>query len=517
MVGKKIKLQDRLGRVVRVNSDGTKGATVGKDLRWPDGTLVNAADIRNPKADAGSTGGLAATVWKLIREIPANIQKLAKLVGTGFTTRSSDGEWYQRSIAQGEGIAVTNADGVDGDPIVALAELPDAGGGSLQKTERDSHGRLAGTSEATTSDLPEGDNQYFTEARADARAALAVADHVAQPDPHPQYATPAEAAAAAPVQSVNGKTGVVSLAPADVGLASGTTGQFWRGDGVWSNELTAGPIVAAPVAALTFRVTQPAFNNMAMGQWDIFGTHDGSVYSAAVTITPRAAAAWSASEKGTLIQFRTIRLGAASLSEHCRFGGAGEIAPGVDNSQSVGTADRRWSTVYAGTGTINTSDAREKTPVWTLSAAEIAAAVELGGEIGVYHWLAMVAAKGAAARQHIGMTVQRAIDVMQSHGLDPFAYGFICYDEWPELPEIRHEWPAQPQVVDDFGNLVREAVDAGFEVVQAHRQAGDRYSFRMDELLAFIIAGERAARQAGEQSMAAKIEDLLQRLTVAGL
>lgn len=184
MAGQKVKLKDQLGRVVRVGSDAP-GATVGKDLRWPDGTVVKPSDIRNPSADTGSTGGLAATVWKLIREIPANIQKLAKLAGTGFTTRGGDGEWYQRSIAEGEGIAVTNGDGVAGDPTVALAELDNAGGGALQKTARDGYGRLAGTSTATTDDLTEGSaNLYFTTGRA---------------------------AAAAPVQSVNGQTGEVVI------------------------------------------------------------------------------------------------------------------------------------------------------------------------------------------------------------------------------------------------------------------------------------------------------------------
>lgn len=46
-----------------------------------------------------------------------------------------------------------------------------------------------------------------------------------------------------------------------------------------------------------------------------------------------------------------------------------------------------------------------------------------------------------------------------------------------------------PQIVDDFGNLVQEATEAGFEVVQEYRPAGNRYSFRMDELLAFLARG----------------------------
>lgn len=46
-------------------------------------------------------------------------------------------------------------------------------------------------------------------------SASAIAAHIAASDPHPTYTTTAEAAAAAPVQSVAGKTGVVSLAIAD--------------------------------------------------------------------------------------------------------------------------------------------------------------------------------------------------------------------------------------------------------------------------------------------------------------
>ena len=51
-------------------------------------------------------------------------------------------------------------------------------------------------------------------------AAAAVSAHAAAGDPHPQYTTTAEAAAAAPVQSVAGRTGAVTLAKADVGLSN---------------------------------------------------------------------------------------------------------------------------------------------------------------------------------------------------------------------------------------------------------------------------------------------------------
>jgi len=152
MAARKIKLKDQLGRVVRVPS------------------ATAAPTPTTPPVTQPETARPAATVWKLIREIPENIQKLAKLVGTGFTTRGADGEWHQRSIAQGEGIAVTNGDGVDGDPTIALAELANAGGGSLHQILRDDYGRVAGTSAATTDDLTEGaDNQYWKEAPQDGK------------------------------------------------------------------------------------------------------------------------------------------------------------------------------------------------------------------------------------------------------------------------------------------------------------------------------------------------------------
>jgi hypothetical protein len=51
-------------------------------------------------------------------------------------------------------------------------------------------------------------------------AASAVSAHESAGDPHPQYTSAAEAAAAAPVQSVAGRTGAVTLNSSDVGLGN---------------------------------------------------------------------------------------------------------------------------------------------------------------------------------------------------------------------------------------------------------------------------------------------------------
>lgn len=157
-------------------------------------------------------------------------------------------------------------------------------------------------------------------------------------------------------------------------------------------------------------------------------------------------------------------------AERIRIDTSGNTTPGADNAQTLGASGKRWSVIYAGTGTINTSDAREKTPVRQMTQAEIDASRVLAGEIGVYKFLSAVSEKGDSARYHIGMTVQRAIEVMESHGLNPFEYGFICHDEWSSEQRNIH---GEDGAVVDSVNI----------------PAGDRYSFRPDELLLFVARG----------------------------
>lgn len=62
-------------------------------------------------------------------------------------------------------ITIANPDASAGLPTFDLATVADAGGGTLQKTAFDAYGRKTGTSAATTSDLTEGSNLYFTTGR----------------------------------------------------------------------------------------------------------------------------------------------------------------------------------------------------------------------------------------------------------------------------------------------------------------------------------------------------------------
>ncbi|MGX7703261.1 DUF2793 domain-containing protein [Methylobacterium sp. Gmos1] len=160
--------------------------------------------------------------------------------------------------------------------------------------------------------------------------------------------------------------------------------------------------------------------------------------------------------------------------------------PTADNAYSCGLGSNRWSVVYAASGTINTSDAREKTGLAVLTAAELAWAKDLAAGLGTFQFLASIAEKGAeAARHHVGLTVQGAIAMGRAHGLDPFRYAFICHDAWDATPAVD---AVTETVLDPDGaptGEVRTVTPA-----QAGREAGDRYSFRTDQLALFVTAGQ---------------------------
>ena len=130
------------------------------------------------------------------------------------------------------------------------------------------------------------------------------------------------------------------------------------------------------------------------------------------------------------------------------------FAPDADNTLTCGTSNRRWSVVYAGTGTINTSDERAKQDVAALSDAERHVAVAIKGLVKKYRFKDAVAAKGDAARIHVGVIAQEVVAAFQAEGLDPIRYGIVCFDEWVEEDGTQH----------------------------------NRYGVRYEELLTFMIA-----------------------------
>ena len=187
--------------------------------------------------------------------------------------------------------------------------------------------------------------------------------------------------------------------------------------------------------------------------------------------------------------FEIWSYGTGSWVKKLTVDGAGNTLPGTDNTQVLGFTNNRWSTVYAGTGTINTSDAREKTSVSKMTPLEIKAASQLAKEIGTFSFLDAVATKNDAARTHIGMTVQKAIEILQSNGLDPMKYAFICYDKWDDEFQDLPAVDAKEAVFDEDNNVIEPAIEARPAMRIQTQTAGDHYGFRTDQLLMFIARG----------------------------
>jgi len=142
------------------------------------------------------------------------------------------------------------------------------------------------------------------------------------------------------------------------------------------------------------------------------------------------------------------------------------LMPVADGTINLGAVANRYATVYATTGAINTSDARSKQQISSLSECERAAAVDLKSALRKYKLNDAVDKKSDAARIHMGIIAQDVVDIFSKHGLDAHQYALLCYDKWESSPAIMN----------------------GDDIISAAVEAGDRYGIRYDELLAFIIS-----------------------------
>jgi hypothetical protein len=154
---------------------------------------------------------------------------------------------------------------------------------------------------------------------------------------------------------------------------------------------------------------------------------------------------------------------------------SGDVTPGADNTQAFGSASLRWSELFAGTGTINTSDERVKTQITDLSDAEKRVALAAKGMLKKFKFKDAVALKGTSARWHFGVIAQDLKAAFEGEGLDPFAYGVLCWDEW---------WEADVETAEGTGRRTFTTAEEAPEGAEHF----DRYGVRYEELSAFILA-----------------------------
>lgn len=173
----------------------------------------------------------------------------------------------------------------------------------------------------------------------------------------------------------------------------------------------------------------------------------------------------------------------------------GTFRPGVDNNHNLGTGSFRFGTVFAATGTINTSDERDKNWRGELNAAELRAAKRIIGELGIYQWNDAVAEKGEdGARLHFGVRAQQAFAIMEDEGLDWGRYAWACYDQWEEQTE-----PVMVEVDEAYEETEMQPTGE----TRVTLEAGDRYGIRPDQLAFWLIAAQAKIQEDLEARIAA--------------
>lgn len=184
-----------------------------------------------------------------------------------------------------------------------------------------------------------------------------------------------------------------------------------------SNKTFVGPVLGTPSSGTLTNCTFPTLNQ------NTTGTSGGLTGSPSITVTGitvgSATTALGSSGTNTTLGNNTVFVAPAT-----------GFAPAVDNAYVLGGASNRWTTVYATTGTINTSDARQKQQGRLLSDAERAVAVKVKGLIKTFKYNSAVEKKGDAARIHVGVYAQELADAFASEGLKAADYGMFCYDEF---------------------------------------------------------------------------------------
>lgn len=131
----------------------------------------------------------------------------------------------------------------------------------------------------------------------------------------------------------------------------------------------------------------------------------------------------------------------------------GNTYPGVDNSYSLGIAANRFSEIFAGTGTINTSDERTKTFSEILSA-ELAVAKAIN--MRKFQYNDAIERKGVDnARYHFGVSAQEVKAIFEANGLDAMKYGIVCYDTWDAEIE---------KVEDDAGDIIETHEEQAYTI-----------------------------------------------------
>ena len=160
----------------------------------------------------------------------------------------------------------------------------------------------------------------------------------------------------------------------------------------------------------------------------------------------------------------------------------GHTLPTSDNGQYLGNGSLRWAQLYAGNGSINTSDETKKQNIVGLTTSEMNAAARISKLFKTYKWKDSVTKKGDTARTHVGVTAQSIKTEMEAEGLSAAHYGFWCEDHgWYDSKGeyVGDGLTSGPGVYDELTDTTPTTV--GFTSTTI-------YGVRYEELLSFLAA-----------------------------
>ena len=104
---------------------------------------------------------------------------------------------------------------------------------------------------------------------------------------------------------------------------------------------------------------------------------------------------------------------------------AGSFYPQTDNAYDLGLPTQRYDDIYATNGTIQTSDAREKENIASLTPAEMAVGKRLSSLFKTFTWV-------DKTRTHSGIIAQDVKAAFEAEGLDAGKYALFIHTEWTD-------------------------------------------------------------------------------------
>lgn len=162
-----------------------------------------------------------------------------------------------------------------------------------------------------------------------------------------------------------------------------------------------------------------------------------------------------------------------------------------DGKTALGTASNRWNGVYSISGTVQTSDANEKTVVGVIGDSSYIDSTKLitAGK-AIRKAITVFTFNDGGTRKHVGAIAQNVEAALTAAGLVPSDFGIWCQDALTEQVAIKDAngtvtgYKEQP-VLDASGN-------------QVYRQ-----SLRYDELSMLLIAAGEAEAQENSAALTA--------------